>query len=72
MQAKIFVLKGCLFIVTDLADRHDAFLGGESRQNFHNRLGKSFIVRLLRVEADAAIVAHAELSCPEAFETQNV
>ena len=68
LGAKIPVLERGLLVVAELADRDDALLHGEARQELHHGLGERLVVRLLRVEADRAVVADAELAGPEALE----
>ena len=67
LEAEIPVLEVRLLVVADLADRHDAVLEREPRQDLHHRLGQLLVVGLLGVEADRAIVADPELAGAKAF-----
>jgi hypothetical protein len=60
----------CSFIAK-LADRHNAVLGGEVGQHVEHRFGDGLVVGRLRVKADAAIVANAELTGAKLLESEN-
>ena len=71
LRPEILVLERGLLVVAELADRDDAFLGGEVRQDLHHRLGQRLVVGFLRIEPDAAVVAHAELAGAELLEADD-
>ena len=48
-------------VEADLADRDDAVLGQEARQDVDHLAAQEVVVGLLRVQADRAVMADAEL-----------
>jgi hypothetical protein len=64
-------LPGGLLVVAELAERHDAFLHGKSRQFREHRLGKRLVVGFLWIEPDAAIVMDTELAGAKSFEAED-
>src|SRR6185503_15007786 len=71
LRAEIFVLQRGLLVIAELAHRDDALLRGEMRKDVHHGLGQRLVVRLLRIEPDAAVMPHAELAGAEFLEAND-
>ena len=72
LRAEIFVLQRRLLVIADLADRHDALLQREARQDLHDAFRQLLVVGFLRVQADRAVMADAELAGAKALEADDV